>query len=283
MASTTESKPSWGKTWFRSRWFRSRTYTRSRQKRQPSKRWFSRRATLNIVITTILLTLTIAAILSSIWRQEQDASLFATSAYVATTRSETQAQSMPVEAVAFIRATDTPTATPFPTATAAPTVQPTNSQVPTFTTAPTALEVTPVSVTPSPVSAESSDNAPPIRVDRNRNASTNATNNSLNRALIADPAPGCCLNGFSGRLDAGAALLPTAATEAPEEQVHEQLSFTSTASPDGPNCRFYHTVRRGDTLSGLSLRYDKSMRSLSATNGITHYDAIYVDQVLCIP
>jgi len=44
-----------------------------------------------------------------------------------------------------------------------------------------------------------------------------------------------------------------------------------------------HTVRTGETLSGISLQYGVSVEAVSAANNITDNDTIYVGQTLVIP
>lgn len=45
----------------------------------------------------------------------------------------------------------------------------------------------------------------------------------------------------------------------------------------------WHTVRRGDTLSGIALRFGTSVRSLKAYNNIGRRNRIYIGQVLQLP
>ncbi|MGQ9586046.1 MAG: LysM peptidoglycan-binding domain-containing protein [Anaerolineae bacterium] len=44
-----------------------------------------------------------------------------------------------------------------------------------------------------------------------------------------------------------------------------------------------HTVRPGETLSGIAWRYGVSMEAIMAANGLTNPDVIYIGQVLIIP
>lgn len=44
-----------------------------------------------------------------------------------------------------------------------------------------------------------------------------------------------------------------------------------------------HTVKRGDTLSGIAKKYDTTVEALVSTNGIKNPNLIRVGQVLQIP
>jgi LysM repeat protein len=54
-------------------------------------------------------------------------------------------------------------------------------------------------------------------------------------------------------------------------------------SPDPTSSGQTYTVRRGDTLSAIALRYGVSMWALAQANGISNPSLIYVGQVLKIP
>ena len=73
------------------------------------------------------------------------------------------------------------------------------------------------------------------------------------------------------------ALLPGAALAAPSGPAAQ-----STAE-SGWGCSAYHTVSRGETLSGIAGWYGVSVRALMQANGIWNPNHIYVGQVLCIP
>jgi LysM repeat protein len=48
-------------------------------------------------------------------------------------------------------------------------------------------------------------------------------------------------------------------------------------------CAFYHTVRYGQTLSGIAAHYGVNMYRLAEANRMDHLSRIYAGQVLCIP
>lgn len=54
--------------------------------------------------------------------------------------------------------------------------------------------------------------------------------------------------------------------------------------PAGPaGCAFYHTVRYGQTLSGIAAYYGVNMYRIAEANRIDHLSHLYAGQVLCIP
>lgn len=52
---------------------------------------------------------------------------------------------------------------------------------------------------------------------------------------------------------------------------------------DSVGCAFYHTVTRGQTLSGIAVHYGVRLSALAEANGISHTSYVYVGQKLCIP
>jgi LysM repeat protein len=50
-----------------------------------------------------------------------------------------------------------------------------------------------------------------------------------------------------------------------------------------PACRYYHTVRYGDTLTAIAIRYGSSVWAIGRANSIYNLNLIYAGQVLCIP
>jgi len=60
------------------------------------------------------------------------------------------------------------------------------------------------------------------------------------------------------------------------------LPVSPTAQPPGPSGGVY-VVQRGDTLSGIAVRFGTTTAALAAANGITNYSRIYTGQVLRIP
>ena len=76
----------------------------------------------------------------------------------------------------------------------------------------------------------------------------------------------------------GAVPTPTPAppTSTPNPNV------TPTVVPP-PTCRFYHFVRPGQTLYGISLFYGVNMYTIAAANNIVNLNLIYAFTYLCIP
>ncbi len=50
-----------------------------------------------------------------------------------------------------------------------------------------------------------------------------------------------------------------------------------------PGCRYYHTVRYGETLTAIAIRYGTSVWAIGRANSIYNLNLIYAGQVLCIP
>jgi len=50
-----------------------------------------------------------------------------------------------------------------------------------------------------------------------------------------------------------------------------------------PGCRYYHTVRYGETLTAIAVRYGTSVWAIGRANSIYNLNLIYAGQVLCIP
>lgn len=48
-------------------------------------------------------------------------------------------------------------------------------------------------------------------------------------------------------------------------------------------CAFYHTVTRGQTLTGIAAYYGVGLYALAEANDISHTSYVYTGQVLCIP
>jgi hypothetical protein len=57
----------------------------------------------------------------------------------------------------------------------------------------------------------------------------------------------------------------------------------STATPTGSTCRYWYTVRPGDTLYSIARRYGSTVSKLTRANHICNPNLIYVGQKLCIP
>lgn len=73
-----------------------------------------------------------------------------------------------------------------------------------------------------------------------------------------------------------ALLLPTVALAAPADVRAESASQWS-------GCATYHTVRYGETLSGIARFYGVSTSALMAANDITNPSRIFAGESLCIP
>jgi len=74
------------------------------------------------------------------------------------------------------------------------------------------------------------------------------------------------------------ALLPGAALAAPP------ASAAKPAVESGSwGCSFYHTVQRGETLSGIAVRYGTTVHAIMQANHIWNPNHIRVGQDLCIP
>ncbi|MGC9521295.1 MAG: LysM peptidoglycan-binding domain-containing protein [Anaerolineae bacterium] len=58
---------------------------------------------------------------------------------------------------------------------------------------------------------------------------------------------------------------------------------TVPTPPPSTGCRFYHTVRRGDTLTAIAVRYGSSIYAIGRANKIYNLNLIFPGQVLCIP
>jgi lysozyme len=56
-----------------------------------------------------------------------------------------------------------------------------------------------------------------------------------------------------------------------------------TPPPPPPQCRAFHVVRFGETLSGIAWWYGVNLYTLAARNGIYNTNLIYAGTTLCIP
>ncbi|MGL4651353.1 MAG: LysM peptidoglycan-binding domain-containing protein, partial [Caldilineaceae bacterium] len=73
-----------------------------------------------------------------------------------------------------------------------------------------------------------------------------------------------------------ALLLPTVAFAAP-------VAPAAEAVPSNTGCSTWHTVRYGETLSGIARMYGVSQQAIMSANGITNPSHIYAGTSLCIP
>jgi len=56
-----------------------------------------------------------------------------------------------------------------------------------------------------------------------------------------------------------------------------------TPVPTPTTCRYYHTVKYGETLTYIGAKYGVSIWAIGKANGIYNLNLIYAGQVLCIP
>jgi LysM repeat protein len=54
------------------------------------------------------------------------------------------------------------------------------------------------------------------------------------------------------------------------------------ASPGGSGCAQFYTVRPGDTLYRIALRFNTTVWKLTQLNGLSNPNRIYVGQTLCV-
>lgn len=78
------------------------------------------------------------------------------------------------------------------------------------------------------------------------------------------------------------ALLPTVASAAPAIAAAPSAT-TKPAEWGSSNCSTFYTVRFGDTLSSIAVRFGVSVQSLMDANGIWNPNRVLVGQTLCIP
>jgi len=61
------------------------------------------------------------------------------------------------------------------------------------------------------------------------------------------------------------------------------VTVTPVATSVSPTCRYYYTVRPGDTLYNIAMRYGTSYATVAAANNLSNPRLIYSGQQLCIP
>lgn len=61
------------------------------------------------------------------------------------------------------------------------------------------------------------------------------------------------------------------------------LSAFAAAPAAAAECRAYHTVKRGETLYRIGLKYNLTWDRIAKANNLANADKIYAGQVLCIP
>ena len=71
--------------------------------------------------------------------------------------------------------------------------------------------------------------------------------------------------------------MPAAAFAAPAQSNSESAAFS------GGQCAQHYRVHKGDTLSGIALRFGVSMQAILQANYIRNANRIYAGQWLCIP
>jgi LysM repeat protein len=183
--------------------------------------------------------------------------------------------------------TPTPTETPTPTFTETPTFTPTPTVTPTLTSTPTTtptLTSTPTSTfTPSPTRTPA-PTAVPGAILGYHTVRAGETLYCIGRAYGVDPFAIAVRNGIvnPSRIYVGQVLaIPNAPRLLPPGPVCPRQFGGATPRPS--TCRWYHTVRWGENLYRISLRYGVSMWTIAEANHIYNLHYIRAGQVLCIP
>jgi LysM repeat protein len=184
--------------------------------------------------------------------------------------------------------TETPAATEEPTATSTetPTFTSTPTLAPTLTTTPT-LTVVPPTSTSAPTAGPTHTPAPtaiPGAILGYHTVKPGETLYCIGRAYGVDPNAIAVRNGivnpsliYVGRVLA----IPNAPRLLPPGPVCPRQFGGATPVPS--TCRWHHTVRWGENLYRISLRYGVSMWAIAEANHILNLHYIRAGQVLCIP
>ena len=69
----------------------------------------------------------------------------------------------------------------------------------------------------------------------------------------------------------------------PQPTVTPGATPTATPTAQPPVCRVYYTVRFGDTLYRIALRFNSNVYTIAQANGILNINLIFAGQNLCIP
>ena len=80
-----------------------------------------------------------------------------------------------------------------------------------------------------------------------------------------------------------ASITPTATPTSPSGVPAYTPTPTPTTSPGTPGAPMVHVVQRGENLFRIALRYNTTVESIAAVNGIRNPQFIYVGQRLTIP
>jgi len=187
----------------------------------------------------------------------------------------------------------TPSVTPTPTQqpadpTYTPTPTPTSPPGPTATPTPTS---TPHPITPTPytVTATPTFIPHPGTIQGYHTVRAGETLYAIGRAYATQPQAIATYNHIlnPNRLYVGVRLaIPVAPWSPipPGPVAQRQFTPGGDVTPvPSPVCRYMHTVRYGETLTGIGLYYGTSIWAIARANNIYNLHIIYTGQVLCIP
>ncbi len=190
-----------------------------------------------------------------------------------------------------VPATPTPVpATPTPVP-ATPTPAPATPTPVPATPTPVPATPTPAPITPTPVPATPAPLPPGIL--GHHIVRPSETLYSIGRAYATQPLAIARHNGIvnPNRIFVGSRLVIPVAPWVPVPAgpvAVRQFTPGDPAPPPAPTpaptvCRFYHTVRRGDTLTAIAIRYGTNIWAIGRVNTIFNLNLIFPGQVLCIP
>ncbi|MDY0018764.1 MAG: LysM peptidoglycan-binding domain-containing protein [Anaerolineae bacterium] len=195
---------------------------------------------------------------------------------------------------------DTATVTPTPTATPEPYLTPTPTPTPYLTPTPTAT-LHPGIPSPTPTAYYWPTSTPwptptatpislPMHIQGYHVVRQGETLYSIGRAYATHPQAIAASNHIlnPNRLYVGTRIaIPVAPWSPIPAGPIAQRQFTpggsTTPTPVVPICRYTHTVRFGETLTGIGLRYGTTVWAIARANGIRNLNLIYAGQSLCIP
>jgi lysozyme len=186
--------------------------------------------------------------------------------------------------VAGSAATDTPT----PTTTATPTATATGP-----TPTPTATSTGPTATATATTPAATKTTSPPpssCTIQGYHTVRAGETLYSIGRAYATRPSAIASCNGIvnPSKLYVGTKLaIPVAPWSPipPGPVAHRQFTpgGAPPPPPPAPGCRYYHTIRYGETLTLIAARYGVSIWTIARANNIYNLNLIYAGDVLCIP
>ncbi len=108
---------------------------------------------------------------------------------------------------------------------------------------------------------------------------------AIGRAYAARPEVIATVNGITtpNRLWPGQRLaIPVAPWDPIPPGPVATRQFGGSDNPT-PVCRYWHTIRYGETLTRISYMYGVGMWTIAAANDIFNLNLIYAGQALCIP